>query len=191
MRNLFYNIYKTLVFGELKLRRFLFGFENLNNRLQDLEKNIIIRVLNHFGANIDHNVEIESPFYLNAKTNYSNLTIGQNTYIGKGVLIDLKGKVIIGDNTIISMQTSILSHTDLGSNCHLNKVYPVQHPGCTIGNHCYIGARAIVLPGIKINDYSVVAAGAVVTVDVPEYTVVGGVPAKVIKKLNVEEIGEK
>jgi len=51
-----------------------------------------------------------------------------------------------------------------------------------IGNDVWIGAHAVILPGVTINDGSVIAAGAVVTRDVPPYSVVGGVPAKAIKQ---------
>ena len=55
----------------------------------------------------------------------------------------------------------------------------------TIADDVWIGANAVVLPGVTIGQHSVVAAGAVVTQDVPPYSVVGGVPAKVIKNLKV------
>ena len=54
----------------------------------------------------------------------------------------------------------------------------------TIGANTWIGARAVVLPGVVIGDFCIVAAGAVVTKDVPDYTVVAGVPAKEIKKID-------
>lgn len=53
-------------------------------------------------------------------------------------------------------------------------------------NHVWIGSNATILPGVTIGDWAVVAAGAVVTKDVPELTVVGGVPAKVLKRLQKE-----
>ena len=52
-----------------------------------------------------------------------------------------------------------------------------------IGNHVWIGSNATVLSGVTIGEWAVVAAGAVVTKDVPPYTIVGGVPAKIIKKV--------
>jgi acetyltransferase-like isoleucine patch superfamily enzyme len=52
-----------------------------------------------------------------------------------------------------------------------------------IGDDVWIGANAVILPGVKIGTHSIVAAGAVVTKDVPEFSLVAGIPAKVIKKL--------
>ena len=56
-----------------------------------------------------------------------------------------------------------------------------------IGNNCFIGARCIIMPGVTIGKHSVVAAGSVVTKDGPPDTMVGGVPAKIIKKLQFDE----
>ena len=55
-------------------------------------------------------------------------------------------------------------------------------PPIVIGNHVWIGARAIILKGVIIGDGAIIAAGAVVTHDVPAYTLAGGVPAKVIRE---------
>jgi len=59
-----------------------------------------------------------------------------------------------------------------------------------IGRRVWIGANVTVLAGVRIGDGAVVAAGAVVTRDVPAFTIVGGVPARVIRRLTEEEIGE-
>ena len=63
-----------------------------------------------------------------------------------------------------------------------NRYAPIK-----IGDHVWIGSNATVLPGVTIGDWSVVAAGAVVRQDVPPMTVVGGVPAKILKKIDPEE----
>lgn len=77
----------------------------------------------------------------------------------------------IGSYTYIAFGASILSHD----------MTRALKTDTRIGSHCFIGARSIILPGITVGDHSVVAAGAVVTKDVPPNTIVAGNPAKVLK----------
>ncbi|MDY6865405.1 MAG: acyltransferase [Halobacteriota archaeon] len=71
----------------------------------------------------------------------------------------------------------------------LLKIYPKKTLPVHIKEGAWIGAGSIILPGVTIGEYSLIAAGAVVTKDVPPYAVVGGVPAKIIKNLRVEYEG--
>lgn len=59
--------------------------------------------------------------------------------------------------------------------------------GVTIENNVWVGANVIILDGIKIGEYSVVGAGSVVSKDIPPYSIVAGVPAKIIKKYNLQD----
>ena len=112
--------------------------------------------------------------------------IGRNVYIDKGVFIEgwrpylvtIKDNVEIGPKVIIVAIDSSYNAVSRGD-------IPILYGGVTIERNAYIGARAIILPGVTVGEYSIVAAGAVVTNDVPPRTVVAGVPAKVIK--TVEE----
>ena len=62
--------------------------------------------------------------------------------------------------------------------------YSVIESDCEIGDDVWIGARVIILPGVTIGSHCIIGAGAVVTRDVPDYAIVGGVPAKVIRYRN-------
>jgi len=102
--------------------------------------------------------------------------VGEGTIIGYATFIDGRDRVTIGDNTDIASEVMIYSEEhDLSSADFGAHGEPV-----TIGNYVFIGPRAIILPGVTIGDGAVVAAGAVVTKDVEPYTIVGGVPAKII-----------
>ena len=108
-----------------------------------------------------------------------NIYVGNGVVINKGVLLDGRGgKLVIGDNVDIAQEVQIWTrqhdHNDLNHRAIGSDV--------TIGHHAWICSRAIILPGVKIGDGAVVAAGAVVTKDVPPMTIVGGVPAKIIAK---------
>jgi acetyltransferase-like isoleucine patch superfamily enzyme len=109
-----------------------------------------------------------------------NLSIGNNSVINGRCRIDNRGGITIGDNVSISQEVMILTADhDLNSPDFTGRELPVS-----IGNYVWIGSRATILPGCNIGVGAVIAAGALVTKSVEPYTVVGGVPAKMIKKRN-------
>lgn len=109
------------------------------------------------------------------------VTIGHNTMISLGAKIDTRrGKVIIGKNCLITHGVKILSHD--GS---MRLIDPSDNGAGTtrIGNNVFVGVNAVILMNVTVGDNSIVAAGAIVTRDVPPASVVAGNPAKVIKQL--------
>jgi acetyltransferase-like isoleucine patch superfamily enzyme len=112
------------------------------------------------------------------------------------------GDVMIGDHTRIGLHNTIIGPVKIGSHVNLAQgitVTALNHnfnvsdkrideqgvstSPVTIGDDIWIGANAVILPGVTIGNHSVVAAGAVVTKDVPPHSLVAGVPAKVIKQI--------
>lgn len=105
-----------------------------------------------------------------------NIEIGAGTIVGDHAFLDGRAKMIIGKQVDIASSVMIYnSEHDLSREDFAAREEPVE-----IGDFCFIGPRAIVLPGVKIGRGAVVAAGAVVTADVEPFSIVGGVPAKVI-----------
>lgn len=110
------------------------------------------------------------------------LIIGDNVGIAANAFIAMRGKLEIGDNTIFGPGVSI--HCENHNFSDLKTPIRLQgatRKGVKIGKDCWIGSKAVILDGVTIGDHVIVAAGAVVTKDVPDYAIVGGVPAKVIK----------
>ena len=110
--------------------------------------------------------------------------IGSHSHVNRNCLIDARGGLTIGDNVSISHEVKIITGGhDVNSPDFHGKYFPI-----TIGNYVWIGAGATILQNVTIGEGAVVCAGAVVTKEVPPYTIVGGVPAKKIgernKKLN-------
>ncbi len=104
------------------------------------------------------------------------VSIGEGTLVGDHSVLDGRAKLMIGSHVDIASQVMIYnSEHDLQA----DDFRPVDAP-VKIGDYVFIGPRAIILPGVSIGRGAVVAAGAVVTKDVPERTIVGGVPAKLI-----------
>lgn len=123
-------------------------------------------------SRISHQVKIRSA---------AKIAIGNYTIITNSCLLDGRGELRIGDDVMIGFESLILTSTHRYDDLSL----PIRLQGfisrpVSIGNDVWIGTRTIIPPGVSIGDGAVVAAGAVVTKDVPPYAIVGGVPAKVI-----------
>ena len=127
------------------------------------------------GQEVDDNFGLFPPFY----TDYGmNIKLGKHVFINSGCCFQDQGGIEIGDNVQLGHQTVIatLNH-DLNPQKRWNMIpAPVK-----IGNNVWIGSHATILSGVTIGDNAVIAAGAVVTKDVPANVVIGGVPAKIIK----------
>lgn len=126
---------------------------------------------------IDENVAVFTPLYIN---------YGKHTKIGKNVFINFDctfldlGGITIEDNVLIAPKVSLLSegHPMEPENRHALVPRPIH-----IKKNAWIGAGATILQGVTIGENAVVASGAVVSKDVPDNTIVGGIPAKIIKTI--------
>lgn len=113
------------------------------------------------------------------------LTIGSECFVGDETLIDLYDHVVLEDQVTIAQRVIILTHLNVGYENHpLQKYFPKTSQPVTIKQGSVVSASSTILPGVTIGKHSFVAAGSVVTKDVPAHTLVGGVPAKEIRKLD-------
>lgn len=112
-----------------------------------------------------------------------NIRIGAGTIIGDNAFLDGRDKLTIGNHVDIASSVMILnSEHDINSEDFHATIASVE-----IGDYVFIGPRAIILPGVNIGKGGVVAAGAVVTKDVPDCAIVGGVPAEVIGERKLKD----
>jgi acetyltransferase-like isoleucine patch superfamily enzyme len=181
---IFRKIHMCCDFAEFLIRKKTLGFENANTFLRRIDKYSLIPILKKNGAKIGNNCDIEAPLIFHNCLDYSNLIVGNNCHIGKNCFFDLREKIMVEDNVVISMQTTVLTHQDLNKS-DLSKIYANISKPVLIKNNSYIGANSSILMGVILNDRSFIAAGSVVIRDVPQYTMVGGVPAKFIKKIEM------
>lgn len=129
------------------------------------------------GSKIDETVTLFPPFQMN---------YGKNTEIGKNVFINFDcvfldlGGITIEDGVLIAPKVSLLSE---GHPIDPENRSSLMVAHIHIKKNAWIGANATILPGVTIGENAVVAAGAVVSKDVPDNTIVGGIPAKIIKSI--------
>ena len=108
--------------------------------------------------------------------NPKGLSIGDGVSIGPGVLLDARKGLIIHENAVIAYEAVIWS-----LNHDYNDIHFCGKGALTeIGANCWICSRSMIMPGIHVGDGAVVAAGAIVTKDIPPYTIVAGIPARPI-----------
>jgi acetyltransferase-like isoleucine patch superfamily enzyme len=114
----------------------------------------------------------------------AGITIGARSLIGEGCVLRGQGGITIGDDVFLAPLVQVLavdhSYTDPERPI---STQPISTRGITIEDDVWIGGGAIILDGVRVGRHSVVAAGAVVTRDVPAFSVVGGVPARVLKMI--------
>ena len=131
-------------------------------------------------------------------------SVGSNPFVGDNFHCDFGQHIHVGDNFHADYNCTMLDLAEIriGNNCLIGPdvgIYTAGHRlepegrtldvygmPITIGNDVWIGGHSTILPGVSIGDGAVVAAGAVVTKDVEPNTIVGGVPAKVIKKIEIK-----
>jgi acetyltransferase-like isoleucine patch superfamily enzyme len=134
---------------------------------------------------------------------YRRFSLGKNSVIESFSCINnAVGDVLIGDYTRIGMHNTVIGPVTIGNHVNLaqgititalnhnftDKEKRIDEQGIStsavnIGDDIWIGANAVILPGVTIGHHAVIAAGAVVNKDVPAHTLVAGVPAKVIKEI--------
>ncbi len=129
------------------------------------------------GKPVDRTFGLFPPFYTDCG---KNITIGRYVFINSGCRFQDQGGITIGDGSLIGHNAVLatLNHGLAPEERHDLFPAPIH-----IGKNVWLGANVTVLPGVTIGDNAVIAAGAVVTKDVPENTVAAGVPARVIRSL--------
>lgn len=146
------------------------------------------RLLRIFGADIGHGVRIHEVQLFNLSQGFRNLHIGDGAFVGPGCKFDLDGPLVIGARSSISVGVTILTHEDAGT-FQRSKLIGQFAPKTTathIGDDCWIGANAVVLCGIHIENCAVIGAGSVVTRDVSERSVAYGMPAVKRRTLDID-----
>lgn len=148
-----------------------------SNSSRGLINNIKTRVLKNIFRKIGNNVNVMNDIDFSFG---SNISIGDNSGIGKGCSLNDSCSINIGKNVLIGPE--VIFYT---TNHKIDRNKLIVNQGFKFGeininDDVWIGARAIILPGVTIAKGAVVGAGAVVTKNIGEYEIVGGVPAKKI-----------
>ncbi len=114
----------------------------------------------------------------------AGLEIGDDCFLGDECLLDLAESVHLENSVTLAERVVVLTHTNVGYADHpLQAHFPAQAAPVVIEAGSFVGASVTILPGIRIGAGSFVAAGSVVTADVPKASLVAGVPARVVRPI--------
>ena len=151
---------------------------NVNHTMPMTEEyNSLINEL--FEKGIGQNSTVSAPL---SGTSFENVKIGNNVFINSNCLMMARGGITIEDDVMLAANVQLLSNN--------HDEYNRQVLICneiTIKKGAWIGAGVSILPGVTIGKYAIVGAGAIVTKDVPDYAVVVGIPARVVKTLDEDK----
>lgn len=138
------------------------------------------------GAQVGADVIIHRVRFFNFYRNgFPGLRISDNCFLGDDCLLDLAEAIILEEHVTLAERVTILTHTNVGYRNHpLQATIPSKTAPVILRRGAFVGANATLLPGIEIGECAVVGAGAVVCSHVPAFSVVGGVPAKLLRLIS-------
>jgi acetyltransferase-like isoleucine patch superfamily enzyme len=170
----------------------VYGGEGINIPLMFMPTQVIAPTLRNYGARIGQHVRFRSPLVIHCSDSesrkyYRKLEVGDYCYFGRELVLDLQDRIVIEDHVTVSHRVMIMTHTDAGTSPLKDINIPTSQAAVMIRSGAYIGANATLLQGVEIGRFSIVGAGAVVTRSVPPASVVAGVPARVIKTLEMAQ----
>lgn len=151
----------------------------LNNAYHD-QKEIVALFSKLTGKRVDESFSLFPPFYTDCG---KNITVGKNVFFNSGCRFQDQGGITIGDDALIGHNVVLATLNHGFAPDERKDLHPAPIVIC---RNVWIGSGAIVTPRVTIGDNAIIAAGAVVTKDVPANAVVGGVPAKILRYIDTE-----
>lgn len=112
------------------------------------------------------------------------LEIGGHAYVGMFSIINgFAAKVVIGSHVSIAQHVNIMADSGPNASKEMQEYFPLISGPVTIGDHCWLGANSIIMPGVTLGEFCVVAANSFVNKSFPPFSLIGGNPAKLIRTI--------
>ncbi|MEP7196830.1 MAG: acyltransferase [Saprospiraceae bacterium] len=177
--------------------KFFFGISYVVRKLENCHPIFIPALLKHYKAQIGNGIHWKGKCTFDnvfgdqdAKNDFSNLHIGNSCVIGKGVFFDLTNEIIIEDEVGIGANSMLMTHIDLGE-MPMSKIYPRKSEAIHIKRGTFLGAHVVIIHGVTLGENCIVAAGSVITKSFPDYSLIAGVPGRLVRKIEVGGLSRK
>ena len=122
-------------------------------------------------------------------SNQHQLVVGKSCYFGPNTIVEgYNAKVTIGNHVSFAQNVNLMSGSGPNASEIMQRIFPILKGAVTIGDHTWIGASVVIMPKVTLGNYCVVAANSFVNQSFPDYSIIGGTPAKLIRTLTQEEI---
>ncbi|WP_026474930.1 acyltransferase [Alkaliflexus imshenetskii] len=153
-------------------------------------ENVVIHPSTHFNnVSFGNNVKIAKECTIQGSAHHI-VKIGAGTIFGMYVTLDgSQADIELGENVSIAQHNVIVSNWGLTENSAINTLFDKKAAPIRIGDHSWIGSGCVIAPGVTIGKCSIVASNSYVDTDVPDFTVVGGNPARFIRNIDPAEVG--
>jgi acetyltransferase-like isoleucine patch superfamily enzyme len=125
----------------------------------------------------------------NSTTIAGDVSIGERTWIGPFCSLDGSGGLTIGSYCCVSLGCQLLTHDTARWSLSGGRA-PYEYASTKIGDCCFLGTHAVILKGVTVGNHCLIGAGAVVNRDIPDYSIVAGVPARLLGRVHLKEDGE-
>ena len=118
----------------------------------------------------------------------NQLELGSDSYVGmNSILNGFRAKLKIGKNVSIAQNVNIMVDSGPNASPAMQRIFPIEEGPVQIGDNCWLGANVIIMPNVNLGDYCIVAANSYVKKSFPEFSIIGGNPAKLIRYFSEEE----
>ncbi len=174
--------YVQLINLRFKLRHRMFGYNYAIKLFEMVPDFVLIPMLRKCGASIGENCRIESPLRIHMVIGrLDNFKVGDNVVISKGLLIDLRDMIEIGNNVTIAMDVSLVTHEHY-ANVYIEEKSKDKDGAILIGSNVYIGTKSVVLCGVTICNNVIVGAKSLVNKSLVEDGTYVGTPVRKLIK---------
>jgi acetyltransferase-like isoleucine patch superfamily enzyme len=118
----------------------------------------------------------------------NQLELGSNSYVGMNTILNgFRAKLIIEEDVSIAQNVNVMVDSGPNASPSMQKVFPIEEGPVYIANNCWLGANVIVMPNVSLGRYCIVAANSFVNKSFPEFSIIGGNPARLIRYFTDDE----
>lgn len=171
-------------------REFIWGMEEVSLLVKQQPQRYLAPLLREFGATVAEDAHIDEGLWIVGviRDRYHPLKIGRKVYIARNIMIDLAEDVEVGDFSILCSKTLFVSHTDFAHSPLKKRISPMKRGTIRIGRGAFIASNTMIAHSTTIGECAIVGASSFVDKDVPPFTFVAGTPARVIARINPENV---